>query len=374
MSFAASAQVTNYDLMSITPKTWQQVTLNYTDQIDGQPYPAEIKLLRPIKWLEENGIDQVGKRSTFSLPEFGIDQVEVTVTDITDTKVDTKADDWRKEKTKTVISTFKRYAQDVRTYTFIDEKGNIEQINATPNHPFYVVNQQAYIAIDEVAANDVLISQLGKKIRLLCPIGKVVRCGEQFNNDGKPVLVYNLEVYQQHIYYVGRDAVLVHNNCQEYFVGYHGTSERSARNIINTGIREEALPNTGQIGKGFYVGKTREIAEWGAVSSTLGASKKMAYWKKGISYIFGEKNNPFINIDERQTILEIYSSKPLSHTSWNKMNPPDLSVIQEVGYNLSDDAKWLQMVIKPNEFKYLSARRLTDNTIKRVNFWYPHEW
>ncbi|WP_192483017.1 MULTISPECIES: polymorphic toxin-type HINT domain-containing protein [Cysteiniphilum] len=211
LSLAASAQVTNYDLMSITPKTWQQVTLNYTDLIDGQSYPAEIKLLRPIKWLKENGIDQVGKRFIFSLPEFGVDQVEVTVTDIADTKVDTKADDWRKEKTKTVIGTFKRYAQDVRTYTFIDDKGNIEQINATPNHPFYVVNQQAYVAIDDITINDNLISQSGKILQLICSGEQISSCGRSYYQGDKPIIVYNFEVHLDHVYYVGENGFLVHN-------------------------------------------------------------------------------------------------------------------------------------------------------------------
>ncbi len=213
LSLAASAQVTNYDLISITPKTCQQVTLNYIDQIDGQSYPAEIKLLRPIKWLEENDIDQVEKRSIFSLPEFGIDQVEVTVTDITDTKVVTKGTDWHKEKAKTVIGTFKRYAQDVRTYTFIDENGNVEKINATPNHPFYVINKQTYIAIDDITTNDNLISQSGNIVKLICEKDQMVSCGEHINKDGRPVVVYNLEVYMKHVYYVSKSDVLVHNPC-----------------------------------------------------------------------------------------------------------------------------------------------------------------
>ncbi|WP_440994393.1 polymorphic toxin-type HINT domain-containing protein [Cysteiniphilum litorale] len=200
----------NYDATDINPTSWKQVELKYSDIIDGKAYPAEIKLLRPIQWLEENGIDQVGKRAVFSLPEFGIDQVEVTVTDITDTRVDTKDIDWHMGKTKIVIGTFKRYAQDVRTYAFKDEKGNIEQINATPNHPFYVVNQQAYVAIDDIEDRNELISQSGQKVRLVCFDVNQKSCGKRVSNQ-VPVMVYNIEVVAQHIYYVGKYNTLVHN-------------------------------------------------------------------------------------------------------------------------------------------------------------------
>ncbi|WP_192483021.1 MULTISPECIES: polymorphic toxin-type HINT domain-containing protein [Cysteiniphilum] len=201
----------NYDAVNITPRLWQQVTLNYTDMIDGRSYPAEIKLLRHSQWLKESGIDQVGRRSVFSLPEFGIDQVQVTVTDINDIKVDTKDTDRRKEKTKTVTGTFKRYAKDVRTYAFKDEKGNIEQINATPNHPFYVVNQQAYVAIDDITINDNLISQSGNIVKLVCVKGKMLSCGKPYSQTQSPTIVYNIEVYQEHVYQVGLSSVLTHN-------------------------------------------------------------------------------------------------------------------------------------------------------------------
>ncbi|WP_192483020.1 MULTISPECIES: polymorphic toxin-type HINT domain-containing protein [Cysteiniphilum] len=238
LSFIASAQAPSYDLISITPKTWQQVTLNYVDLIDGRSYLAEIKLLRPSKWLEENNIDQVGKRSIFSLPEFGIDQVEVTVTNITDTRVDTKDIDWRKEKTKTVTGTFKRYAKDVRTYGFKDENGNIEQINATSNHPFYVVNKQAYVAIDELTVSDELVSQLGKAVKLVCPVDKNSSCGERYNKNGKPVVVYNLEVYRDHVYYVGK-GVLTHN----VYTGSSSSSITSGYKKIGASDGAQALIN-----------------------------------------------------------------------------------------------------------------------------------
>ncbi|WHN65307.1 polymorphic toxin-type HINT domain-containing protein [Cysteiniphilum sp. QT6929] len=370
MSFAASSQVTNYDLMSITPKTWQQVTLNYTDLIDGQFYPAEIKLLRPIKWLEENGIDQVGKRSTFSLPEFGIDQVEVTVTDITDTKVDTQDTDWRKEKTKTVIGTFKRYAQDVRTYTFIDDKGNIEQINATPNHPFYVANQQAYVAIEDITINDSLISQSGKLLQLICSGEQISSCGRSYYQGDHPIIVYNFEVQLDHVYYVGKNKVLAHNACvpPEYeFLGYHGTNLKNAQSIVDSGPSIKRIGSSAGTdgGEGFYIAKDYRLANDFAEN----ASHKMTTKKTQ----FGPVDTAVRRDGDegKAVVLMIYGKRTQTYDfnvmnqshSWQlKMFSPELSPFD------------LQMVVKPNQFQYIKAEIYTPSNSKhQLPLWRPHE-
>ena len=121
------------------------------------------------------------------------------------------------------------------------------------------MNKQAYIAIGDITVNDSLISQLGKKIRLLCPVDKTVRCGEHFNKDAEPVLVHNLEVYQSHVYYAGGLKALVHNLCENdaariiqrawrnhrnrekgILIGYHGTTPENATSIIQRGIKDNS--------------------------------------------------------------------------------------------------------------------------------------
>ncbi|WP_116964002.1 scabin-related ADP-ribosyltransferase [Fastidiosibacter lacustris] len=215
ISYALNLNSPSYDLESITPETWQQVNLSYSDIINGKKYPAEIKLLRPITWLKEQGMDKLGNQVNLSIPEFGVDRVEVKVTEINPTSIDTSSLDWQKQNSRPVISTFKRYAEDVRTYKFKDDQGNIEKINATPNHPFYVKNKGKFIEIDKVLSSDKLVRQLGKAVSLVCPVGKTVSCGEQYNKDGKPVVVYNMEVYREHVYFAGEGSVLVHNVCGE---------------------------------------------------------------------------------------------------------------------------------------------------------------
>ncbi|WP_018300958.1 Hint domain-containing protein [Fangia hongkongensis] len=194
-------------------KSWVALQLDYNEVIGGKSYPAEIKLLRPLSWLKAHHIEKVGDKLNLSISEFGINQVNATVTQLTPSTLDITASNHSKETTRPVIGIFKRYAKTVNTYTFQDENGKVEQIHATPTHPFYVINKKRFIAIDELSSQDQLLSADGKEIQLVCPKGKLSHCGQRYNKDNKPILVYNIEVYQAHNYYVGNFKSLVHNIC-----------------------------------------------------------------------------------------------------------------------------------------------------------------
>ncbi|WP_116963997.1 polymorphic toxin-type HINT domain-containing protein [Fastidiosibacter lacustris] len=211
ISYGRNLPLPSYDFEPITPKTWQKVELKYSDIINGKEYPAEIKMLRPIDWLRANSLDKIESDVNLSIPEFGVENVQVTVTAIQFIKLDISGIDWSIDRKRPVISLFKRYAEDVRIYTFKDDLGNIEQINATPNHPFYIKNKGAFVEIDKVLASDELLSQTGKQVKLVCPVGQNSSCGKPYNKSSEPIIVYNLEVYREHIYFVGDLDVLVHN-------------------------------------------------------------------------------------------------------------------------------------------------------------------
>ncbi|WP_018299810.1 Hint domain-containing protein [Fangia hongkongensis] len=195
------------------PQTWYTLNLQYNDAIEKHLYPAEIKLLRPLSWLKVHHIEKVGDKLTLSISEFGINQVNATVTQLTPSTLNITASNHSKETTRPVIGIFKRYAKTVNTYTFQDRNGKVEQIHATPTHPFYVINKKRFIAIDELSSQDQLLSAYGREVQLVCPKGKFSHCGQRYNKDDKPILVYNIEVYQAHNYYVGRFTSLVHNSC-----------------------------------------------------------------------------------------------------------------------------------------------------------------
>lgn len=150
-----------------------------------------------------------------------------------------------------------------------------------------------------------------------------------------------------------------------YFIGYHGTSEASARNILSVGVQARFLPKTGQIGRGFYVARANgTLPQWGAHNATAPARMHHSYFIHIISLLTGERNNPWLAENARQTILKIYSTRPLRHCKWNIMNPVDLAVLKDLHYDtggfhesIKDDAKWLQMVIPEKELQFLHAKR-----------------
>ncbi|MCQ6498148.1 hypothetical protein NPN26_25440, partial [Vibrio parahaemolyticus] len=73
------------------------------------------------------------------------------------------------------------------------------------------------------------------------------------------------------------------------------TSEKSAINILNKGIRRDCLPKTGQRGQGFYVAKVKgALPEWGAEQATSGGRHNLSICKRALNKMLGERNNLFL--------------------------------------------------------------------------------
>lgn len=324
----------SYDMIPITPMTWQEVDLSYIDIIKGKSYPAEIKLLRPIEWLEENGMDKVGNHVNLSIPEFGVINVHATVIAIKPTKLDTSKTDWSKIDSRPVIGTFKRYAPVVKTYIFKDlSTGEISTINATPNHPFYVKNKHEFVPIEDVEATDKLVNSRGQAIKLICSKGQSNHCGMLYNKNAKPVLVYNLEVYQRHIYFIGKANILVHNiypfpengpmnltnRAREESIKWMKNEEkitvyrydsRSPREINKLrGFHPRSLESDGVRGHVFS-SEYNSDAMSGGVSTTTDINvarsffKKHGHWK---GYLYKLELEPYQAIDMDRTFMNLYS-------------------------------------------------------------------
>jgi len=165
-----------------------------------------------------------------------------------------------------------------------------------------------------------------------------------------------------------------------YFIGYHGTSEASALNILSVGIQARFLPPTGQIGPGFYVAKMNgTLPQWGAENATAPARVQQSWFTRVVSRLTGEMNNPLVGNDAQRTILKIYSLRPLLHCKWGIMNAGNLEFLKVAlydgggpGLNLAGDSQWLQMVVPPQELKHLVARR-DDGTFERPRNWLAKE-
>ena len=83
--------------------------------------------------------------------------------------------------------------------------GAAEPIGVTANHLFYSADRQEFIPIGEM--------EIGERVQTF--EGETRRITQKLPRPG-PATVYNLEVYGEHVYYVGNDGILTHNSCSKY--------------------------------------------------------------------------------------------------------------------------------------------------------------
>ena len=242
LSIPASAigPLPSYDNQPITPKAWEEVDFIYYDNF---PYKSSyanktiadckkasnsnsnsnkiailrctehMHLLRPKTRVRQWQKEQ--KRQGWvpvTIKEFGIDDVHGHITAIKPTSVNTTHLNIKQSHHSPVIATFVRHVLEVRTYTFKDLKtGKLSKVTATPNHKFYVANKKEFESIQAISSKDQLVSATGHQVQLVCGSDKENHCGTNYGVKGVPVTVYNLEVYRQHRYFVGKEQLLVHN-------------------------------------------------------------------------------------------------------------------------------------------------------------------
>lgn len=178
-------------------------------------------------------------------------------------------------------------------------------------------------------------------------------------------------------------------NDEKKFIGYHGTNELSAKNILEKGLDIDRIPH-GQIGQGFYIAKDRYLADG---SSNPSGSLKKSEIDKNIPFyrkiqnstlnLFGStfaqyKFKPNYPDDITPVLLKVYQSQQVVHSQWNSMLSNDLAIIQyakpEDRQSLANDtiknmAKNLQMLIRSEEFDKLSISR--DDGRNETGSWYP---
>lgn len=184
-------------------------------------------------------------------------------------------------------------------------------------------------------------------------------------------------------------AAIPRANDEQKFIGYHGTNELSAKNILEKGLDIDRIPH-GQIGQGFYIAKDRYLANG---SSNPSGSLKKSEIDKNIPFyrkiqnstlnLFGStfdqyKFKPNYPDDITPVLLKVYQSQQVVHSQWNSMLSNDLAIIQyskpEERQSVANDtirnmAQNLQMLIRSEEFDKLSISR--DDGRNETGSWYP---
>ncbi|QDV88493.1 polymorphic toxin-type HINT domain-containing protein [Stieleria magnilauensis] len=122
-------------------------------------------------------------------------------------------------------------------------EGESDAIGVTDNHLFWSEDRQAFVAIGQMESGERVVTFHGDTKRIE---SRLPRPG--------PQLVYNLEVYGEHVYFVGQQGLLVHNAYSRGTGGADG-SDGPANVRIRTGPMGElrsafAKIEPGNIGQG----------------------------------------------------------------------------------------------------------------------------
>lgn len=157
-------------------------------------------LLRPLfqdiastnSILKANGVDIDYLVVQLDLPELGLAGEARVLTIQPSCQVDSGTGE-------VVTATFHHSSGNVVDLTIENADGNTESIGTTGNHLFWSVDRQEFVPAGDLRVKEQLTSHANEKL-------SVVQSASKGSAD-----VYNLEVNNEHVYFVGENGTLVHN-------------------------------------------------------------------------------------------------------------------------------------------------------------------
>ena len=166
-----------------------------------------ITLLRPVsvisrwsKFQKKNGY------LLFTMKEYGLVNIHTHMTKT----VLPHGNTFNMNLSGRVTGIFFRHTRNAKEYKFRNIKDHtVSSIIMTPEHPVFIKNKQTFIPIGAVSFYDTLSN---KNLHLLCQEGQRGDCGIPYHPQ-KLEEVYNIEIYKNHTYVVGKEKILVHNIC-----------------------------------------------------------------------------------------------------------------------------------------------------------------
>ena len=199
------------------PQECRKYTIEGCSKITGQPNKLicreQVELIRPRSLVEFWRKEQYKQRYIdFTIAEFGIQHAKAHMNHVTPFIPGLFKEDSDNTNTQLVTGVFKRHSVDSKLYIFQNLRtGKLSSIHVTPKHPFYSKSRQGFLPLKNVTAKDILMTGNSDNVKLVYSGRNIRTTGD--NSAGIPRLVYNMEVKKKHIYFVGRDKIMVHNTC-----------------------------------------------------------------------------------------------------------------------------------------------------------------
>jgi hypothetical protein len=180
------------DPTAVDPAGWRLVRLR-TAKPAGSDNLVDIELLRPLEWLRENGV-AAGGTMQFVLPELELDgPAEVLAVEACPPP--------ERGRGRVVTGTFTTARCEVLELRLA---GQADALEPTPPHRFFSEDRQDWIAARDLRPGERLRTASGQ-----------VAAVESIRLKPGQHRVYNLEVEQEHQFFVGEAGVLVHNAYSE---------------------------------------------------------------------------------------------------------------------------------------------------------------
>ncbi len=172
-------------------ETWRRIEMTLLRH-DGTP--VDIEFLRPQSWINDSRV-AVGGFYPVDLPELGIKGL-AAIHRIESSPIIAAGEG------SVVTGRFvTREVTQLCELTIANSGGETEMLRGTPIHPFWSVDRQDWVAMEDLVP--------GERLR-----GGDGPCTVVANRPAvHPTSVYNLEIHGHHVYQVGEFGLLVHNAC-----------------------------------------------------------------------------------------------------------------------------------------------------------------
>ena len=154
----------------------------------GSDNLVDVELLRPLSWIEQAGA-VVGSQIRFELAELGIDGPACVLAIEPCSEIEAG-------RGRVITGTFTT----ARCAVLELRLSNGEVLEPSPPHRFYSETRQDWVAAGELRVGELLRTWSGQAVTV-----------ESISLKAAEHRVYNLEVEQEHHFFVGESGVLVHN-------------------------------------------------------------------------------------------------------------------------------------------------------------------
>ena len=227
----------------VDPTTWRSYKVSLRDAL-AESLELEVTLLRPVGWMAEHSRRVAGRR------EVWVDFEELNAQGWAEVIEERACPVIEAGPGKVITATITRPNEDVRTLTM----SSGETLHVTGNHRMYSATRQDWVPVKELEIGEALRTSKGRE--------SVAALGFQRGRHQ----VYNLEVEDEHCYFVGQAEALSHNACP--------VTDSPKNTEYNNGYRTPDGKFASPTGDGARAGADAEKGVMDAIRDKLGWNVK----------------------------------------------------------------------------------------------------